>query len=428
MEEKRKENIKVTEDLIDFIHRSPSRYHAVANAEALLQKAGFTELNESQRWIIERGMSYYVKRNSSALIGFRIPREEECRWSMISAHTDSPSFKIKGKPEIASDQYTTLNVEGYGGMLMAPWFDRPLSIAGRVFIQNGGKVEERLVDFDQDLCQIVNLAIHQNREANNGIAYKVQQDLLPIIGLGKKPGLISKMISSKLGIAETDILDSDLFLYNRTRGTIWGAENELFSSAQIDDLQCAYCAIQALIAAKDGASIKVSALFDNEEVGSGTRQGALSDFLCDVVDRIGTGLGWDSEKKYMSKSVSLMVSADNGHAFHPNHPETSDVTNHILMNGGVVIKYSGNQKYATDAGTGAKFKAILRSNEVPYQEFFNNSNIPGGSTLGNLSTTKYSIPTVDIGAAQLAMHSPYETAGTDDTSTMLKAMKCFLEN
>ena len=422
------DNIEETRKLIDFIHRSPSCYHVVDNAAKMFCEAGFSEIQESQRYALEKGKAYFVKRNNSSIIAFRIPQAGNKGFAITAAHTDSPSFKLKGKPEIANDSYTTLNVEGYGGMLMAPWFDRPLSLAGRAFIRTDGGVQQRLVSFDRDLCQIVNLAIHMNRDANHGIDYKVQQDLLPVIAMGKHPGLVADMVASVLGVKKEDILDSELFLYNRMDGTIWGANDEFFSSPKIDDLQCAYCAIKAIITAQEATRIQVCALFDNEEVGSGTRQGALSDFLVQTLSRIGTAIGWDSEDQFTAQAQSFMLSADNGHALHPDHPEVADPTNHVLPNGGVVIKYSGNQKYTTDAYSGAVLKALLKKNGILYQEFYNNSNIPGGGTLGNISSAQYSIPTADIGAAQFAMHSPYETGGTEDTSWLLKAMKCFFES
>lgn len=419
------DDIKTTQRLIDFIDRSPSCFHVVANVASRLEGEGFIRLEESKRFSLEQGKSYYVTRNGSSLIAFRIPGLGSEGFSIVSAHTDSPSFKIKGNPEMG-EAYTSLNVEGYGGMLMAPWFDRPLSIAGRTFIRDGhGGLQERLVMFDRDLCLIPNLAIHQNREANHGVDYKVQKDLLPLIAQGRKEGALKQMAAQLIGVDEKDLVETELFLYCRMKGTVWGKDNEFFSAPRLDDLQCAYCAVESLIHSGSSRKIQVCALFDNEEVGSGTKQGALSDFLSQTLARIGGSLGWDYEQSCIAKSNSFMLSADNGHAVHPNCPETSDPTSKVYPNKGVVIKHSGNQKYTTDGFSGAVLKDLLERNGIPYQMFFNNSNLPGGSTLGNLSATKYSIPTADIGLAQLAMHSPYETGGVADTRIMMDAMSCF---
>ena len=421
--------IESTLELMDFIQDSPSCYHVVANAAAMLENAGAICLDEKNAFDIKAGNCYFVVRNSSSLIAFRMPEEKPIGYSIVAAHTDSPSFKLKENPEIANGEtYTTLNVEAYGGMLMAPWFDRPLSIAGRAFVkEDDGRISERLVNFDKDLCQIVNLCIHQNREANKGYEYKVQKDLLPIIACGKHQGAIKTLVSELLEVDEEQILDTELFLYNRMNGSIWGLDDEFFSSPKIDDLQCAFSALKAFINCEDSVSSKIQmvALFDNEEVGSSTKQGANSDFLRQLTHRICCAMDWSFDERCAIQAGSFMLSADNGHSLHPNYPEKCDPTNKPLINGGVLIKYAGNQKYTTDAYSGSFLKSILKDAGVPYQVFFNNSNVTGGSTLGNISTTQFSIPTVDIGAAQLAMHSPYETAGTMDTFNLTEGMKAF---
>ncbi|MBO4280123.1 MAG: M18 family aminopeptidase [Spirochaetales bacterium] len=421
--------IESTLELMDFIQDSPSCYHVVANAATMLENAGAKRLDEKEKFDIEAGHCYFTVRNSSSLIAFRMPEGRPTGYSIVAAHTDSPSFKIKENPEISTgDLYATLNVEAYGGMLMAPWFDRPLSIAGRAFVkEKEGRISERLVNFDKDLCQIVNLCIHQNRDANKGYEYKVQKDMLPIIGLGKQTGAIRSLVAELLDVKEDRVLDTELFLYNRMGGSIWGLDDEFFSCPKIDDLQCAFSALKAFVTAEDSSSskIQVVALFDNEEVGSSTKQGANSDFLRQVAHRIGCAMGWDFDTRCALQSASFMLSADNGHSLHPNYPEKCDPTNRPVINGGVLIKYAGNQKYTTDAYSGSFLKSILSDAGIPYQVFFNNSNVTGGSTLGNISTTQFSIPTVDIGAAQLAMHSPYETAGTMDTFNLTEGMKAF---
>lgn len=421
--------IESTLELMDFIQDSPSCFHVAANAATMLGNAGATRLDEKGTFRLEAGNCYFVMRNSSSLIAFRMPEGKPSGYSIVAAHTDSPSFKLKENPEISTgDAYTTLNVEAYGGMLMAPWFDRPLSLAGRAFVkENDGRISERLVSFDKDLCQIVNLCIHQNREANKGCEYKVQKDMLPVLALGKQTGAVRSLVAELLEVNEESILDTELYLTNRMGGSIWGLDDEFFSCPKIDDLQCAFSALKAFVTAEDSVTSKIQmvALFDNEEVGSSSKQGADSDFLRQVTHRIGCAMGWDFDFRCALEAGSFMLSADNGHAMHPNYPEKCDPTNKPVINGGVLIKYAGNQKYTTDAYSGSYLKSILRDAGIPYQVFFNNSTVTGGSTLGNISATQFSIPTVDIGAAQLAMHSPYETAGTMDTFNLTEGMKAF---
>jgi Aspartyl aminopeptidase len=419
-----KEYIKATEDFIDFVHENPTTYHSVKAFGKMLGEKGYRELREDEPFKVEKGGRYFVSRNGSALIAFRIPSDSFDSYSIVSAHTDSPCFKIKHSSEILGD-YTTLNTEVYGGLLLSTWFDRPLSAAGRVLLKNGKEVETKLVNFDRDLLQIVSLAIHQNRRANEGICYNVQKELMPIIGLGKNEDALMELLAKELKVEKNDILDFDLFVYSRAKGSIWGMNQEFFSAPRIDDLECAYTAVRGLMDAEEGSTLPVLALFDNEEVGSGTKQGALSDFLISILSRIENALSIDVERHECLKAKSLMLSADNAHARHPNYPETSDVTNKVLVNGGIVIKYASNQKYSTDGHSAARLRMLLEENDIPYQVFFNNSNLPGGSTLGNLSLQKYSLESVDIGAAQLAMHSVYETAGTSDVVLFTKLFNKF---
>jgi aspartyl aminopeptidase len=418
-----------TQALLKFIEASPTSFQATAETAHRLKLAGFTELDEKKRFNCKAGGKYYVSRNCSAIIAFILPETEPEEISIIAAHTDSPSFYLKVNPEIViENKYTVLNTEGYGGMLIAPWFDRPLSLAGRAFVKSGKTVEERLVNFDRDLVAIVNLAIHQNRKANDGKSYSKQKDSLPILALGNHKNGIKQLLAQQLGVKEDNLADYDLFLYNRMKGTIWGLEGEFFSSPRIDDLQCAYCGLEALLASKKQTnSIKLLALMDNEEVGSGTKQGAMGDFLLSTVRRIGYSLGLDEEQRLMLQSKGFMLSADNGHALHPNYREACDPVNHPVPNGGILIKHSANQKYTTDAFSAAMLKTILDSKNIPYQEFVNNSDQPGGSTLGNLANMHLSLPTVDIGVAQLAMHSPYETGGVMDTSFLKEGMTAFYD-
>ena len=419
------QNIKDTQNLLDFISKSPSPFHVVANMKKELIANGFIQLKENEKFNIEKGKKYFVERNSSSLIAFSIPQSFK-GFSIVSAHTDSPTFKIKPNPEILANGYIKLNIEKYGGMLLSPWFDRPLSVAGRVFVLKDGEVKEQLFDIPKPLLSIVNLAIHQNRTANDGIKYSVQKELLPLFAQSSDKKAFSSFIAKQANCTEDELLDYDLFLYNRCEPVIWGLDDEFFSSPKIDDLQCSYSAFKSLIEAEPKEKIAMVSLFDNEEVGSGTRQGALSDFLSTTINRVMCSLNIIEEERYSQIASSFMVSADNGHAVHPNYADKSDVTNLPVINGGILLKYSANQKYTTDASTGAFLKALMKKNDIPYQVFVNNSDQLGGSTLGNLSIQKISIPTCDVGVAQLAMHSPYECGGTKDTTALLKLFTTFL--
>lgn len=414
--------IETTEKLLDFIEKSPTAFQAVDEMQKRLTENGFEVLSEKEYWKLVPGGKYLVTRNNSALIAFCIPEKESRVFHIMASHSDSPSFKIKENPEIKVDNsYVKLNVEKYGGMLMAPWFDRPLSVAGRVIIRRNDGLEEKLVDIKRDLVMIPNLAIHMNREANNGVAYNPQKDLQPLFAVGNTDRTLLEIIAEQTGVKKEDIISHDLFLYNRMPGTIWGADKEFVSSARLDDLQCAFASMEGLLRAQNHGSIAVHCVMDNEEVGSGTKQGAASTFLKDTLLRINMGLGRTYEEYLMTLAGSFMVSADNAHALHPNYTDKTDPTNHPVLNKGIVIKFNANQKYCTDAVSAAIFKELCTKAGVPYQTFVNRSDIAGGSTLGNISNTQVPMNTVDIGLPQLAMHSPYETAGVKDTEYLVRA-------
>ena len=414
--------IETTEKLLDFIEKSPTAFQAVDEMQKRLTENGFEVLSEKEYWKLVPGGKYLVTRNNSALIAFCIPEKESRVFHIMASHSDSPSFKIKENPEIKVDNsYVKLNVEKYGGMLMAPWFDRPLSVAGRVIIRRNDGLEEKLVDIKRDLVMIPNLAIHMNREANNGVAYNLQKDLQPLFAAGNTDRTLLEIIAEQTGVKKEDIISHDLFLYNRMPGTIWGADKEFVSSARLDDLQCAFASMEGLLRAQNYGSIAVHCVMDNEEVGSGTKQGAASTFLKDTLLRINMGLGRTYEEYLMTLAGSFMVSADNAHALHPNYTDKTDPTNHPVLNKGIVIKFNANQKYCTDAVSAALFKELCTKAGVPYQTFVNRSDIAGGSTLGNISNTQVPMNTVDIGLPQLAMHSPYETAGVKDTEYLVRA-------
>lgn len=420
------EKNQAARDLAAFIAASPTAFQATASVAAMLEAGGFKALDEAAPFVLEKGGRYYVVRNSSSIIAFIIPEGEVDGMRCAAAHTDSPSFKIKPNPvDISSGAYATLNVESYGGAVYSSWCDRPLSIAGRVQLRTPSGIKERLVDFGRDLVSIVNLAIHQNRDVNDGVKISVQTDMKPILGLGCDKASFDKLLADELGVALEDVLSHDLFLYDRTPASIWGLDDAFISSGRLDDLMCAWSAAAAFAKAPAGRFIKVLALFDNEEVGSGSRQGALSDFLVTTWERICRALGLDVEQKAMLEARAIMVSADNCHALHPNHVEKCDPTNKPVINGGVCIKYSANQKYTTDSYSAAFLADLMDRNGIPRQVFVNNSDVRGGSTLGNLSAQKLSIASVDIGAAQLAMHSAWETAGTKDVEYLLSLFKVF---
>ena len=414
--------IETTEKLLDFIEKSPTAFQAVDEMQKRLTENGFEVLSEKEYWKLVPGGKYLVTRNNSALIAFCIPEKESRVFHIMASHSDSPSFKIKENPEIKVDNsYVKLNVEKYGGMLMAPWFDRPLSVAGRVIIRRNGGLKEKLINIKRDLVMIPNLAIHMNREANNGVSYNPQKDLQPLFAVGNTDRTLLEIIAEQTGVKKEDIISHDLFLYNRMPGTIWGADKEFVSSARLDDLQCAFASMEGLLRAQNHESIAVHCVMDNEEVGSGTKQGAASTFLKDTLLRINMGLGRTYEEYLMTLAGSFMVSADNAHALHPNYTDKTDPTNHPVLNKGIVIKFNANQKYCTDAVSAAIFKELCTKAGVPYQTFVNRSDIAGGSTLGNISNTQVPMNTVDIGLPQLAMHSPYETAGVKDTEYLVRA-------
>ena len=419
-------NIQHVEELFQFIENSPSCFHAIETIRKKLNAEGFIELVEGRSWQIEKGKKYYVTRNLSSIIAFKIPENDFKNFHIVASHSDSPTFKIKENAEIeVNNKYVKLNTEKYGGMICSTWFDRPLSIAGRILVKEGNLVKTHLVNIDKDLVIIPNLAIHMNRAVNDGYKYNAQIDMLPLYGDNTSKGSLMKTVAQSVGVEEDSILGTDLFLYNRMRGTKIGSNSEYISSPRLDDLECAYASLSAFLSETNSNSASVYCVFDNEEVGSGTKQGADSTLLYDVLRRINMCLGNSEEDYYKLIASSFMVSADNAHALHPNYSDKSDPTNKVYINDGIVIKYNANQKYTTDAVSASIFKSICDSVNVPYQTFTNRSDILGGSTLGNISNAHVSLNTIDIGLAQLAMHSTYETAGAKDVTYLIDALKAF---
>lgn len=413
---------KTAKKLLKFIQKSPTAFQAVEEMSQRLQKEGFKELKEEKHWDLKAGGNYFVTRNHSAVIAFSIPKKPAWKFHIMASHSDSPALKIKENPEMEVEKaYIKLNVERYGGMLLAPWFDRPLSVAGRLIVRKNGEIQEKFVAVDKDLLVIPNLAIHMNREVNDGYKYNVQKDMLPLYSDYDGKGSFMKLMAAEADVAEEDILGHDLFLYDRTPGTVWGANEEFISAPRLDDIQCAFASLEGFLRGERKESIAVHCVLDNEEVGSTTKQGAASTFLKDTLMRINMGLGRTQEEYLMTLADSFMVSADNAHALHPNHTDKTDPVNRPVLNGGIVIKYNANQKYCTDGVSAAIFKDICDRAEVPYQTFVNRSDMAGGSTLGNISNTQVPMKTVDIGLAQLAMHSVYETTGAKDTESLARA-------
>lgn len=404
--------------LFDYIESSPTAYHACESAAKELTKAGFCRVFEGDDWNLERGKSYFVTRNGSSLIAFRVPRGDFKGFMITAAHGDSPCLKIKENSELSDANYTKLSVETYGGTIFSSWFDRPLAVAGRVAVKGERGIELRLIDSHKPCAIIPNVAIHLNREINRGYSYNAAVDLLPLFDNDKQS--FSALVAELANSDEESVVAKDLYLYNPQPCVEFG---KYISAPRLDDLQCAFASLTAFLQAKEGGSMPVYALFDNEEVGSTTKQGAASTFMADVIDRIIKCVSGAEKSALLANS--LMLSCDNAHAVHPNHPEYADKNHSVYMNKGVVIKHNANQKYTTDAASAAMFKLICSEAGVPVQEYANRADMAGGSTLGNISNTQVSLNTVDIGLAQIAMHSSYETAGSRDTQYMVDALKCF---
>lgn len=452
------DHISVSEELLEFAGKSPSAFHAVANIAEYLEARGFRYLPETEKWDIAEGGRYYTTRNGSSIIAFRIGQNARSAWSagsgsdvggfrICASHSDSPTYKIKNVPELEGPgEYLRLNVEAYGGMIDSTWLDRPLSVAGRVLVREksgsavtdggggqcgfgsvaGSVIRSSLLDIDRDILLIPNVAIHMNREINSGYKFNRQVDLCPLFSAGAlKRGAFDRMIADELGVEPEDILGKDLFIVNRQKPVLWGVKNEFISAPGLDDLQCAFASLKAFAGSSCDGAVNVYCCFDNEEVGSNTKQGAMSTFLHDTLQRINSGLGGSEDDYRMAVARSFMVSCDNAHAVHPNHPEKTDAENRVFLNKGVVIKESANQKYTTDAFSRAVFSEICREAGVPVQHFANRSDSAGGSTLGNLSNIQVSMHAVDIGLPQLAMHSSYETAGSMDTKYAVDALVRF---
>lgn len=422
--------------LMQFLDDSVCNFFVVRTLREMLDASGYTMLDMREKWNLKRGGKYYIVKNDSALFAF-IPGMGDCAegFKIISAHSDSPGFRIKPRPEMMSDGgVMKLNTEVYGGPILYTWFDRPLSIAGRVLLKNGDPLNPtaRLVKFDRPLLTIPHLAIHFNRAVNEGNPLSKQKDMLPVLGiirdLAEKDGFVLRLVADKLCVSPSDILDFDLSLYDTTKATLVGVNEEFITSGRLDDLSMVHAAVSALLSAEDGdRRTRVMAIFDNEETGSGTKQGAASPVLMNALRRIVGALGGSEEDYLRGIANSFMVSADNAHALHPNYPEKQDPTNHPVVGGGPVIKINANCKYMTDADSAAVFKSVCDGAGVPCQYFVNHSDVAGGSTLGNILTSQIDLRGVDMGAALWAMHSVRETASAVDHDYIIRAFRHFYE-
>lgn len=408
--------------LFDFIESCPTACHTAATVGRMLEEAGFTQLQETEPWALEPGRGYFTTRGMSALIAFRVPKKDFRAFSIVAPHGDSPSFKVKESPELRGEGFTRLNTEVYGGALPKRWVDRPLSVAGRLALRTATGVEAKLVDIPRDLLIIPGLAPHLDRElANQSAAPDLQKETLPL--LGAEDADLLELLARSVGAEKKDVLSHDLYLYVRQRGAVLGTGEELIAAPRLDDLECVFSAVTAFLQSENPENATVCAIFDNEETGSLTRQGADSTLLADVLSRVCQAMGKGEEEKLRAIQGGFLLSADNAHGAHPNYPEKSDPTNRCRLNGGVVVKHS--TRYASDAVTAAVFQRVCERAGVPTQAYYNNSKLAGGSTLGNISGSHVSIPTVDIGLAQLSMHSPVETAGARDLGYMVAAMAAF---
>ena len=430
-------------DILSRIDKSPTAFQVVENAKSMLDSQGFTCLKESEVWKLEAGGKYYVTRNDSSIIAFTIPKQDYKGFRIIASHSDSPCPKLKEDYEMDRCGYVRLNVEKYGGMLLAPWFDRPLSVAGRILVRDEKEdsgIRSIIVNLDKDLAVIPSLAIHMNRDANSGYSYSFQKDMLPIVSMtgnsekDKKSSIMS-LIAQASGVEVNSILGNDLFLYIREKGTVWGVRDEFIGSSRLDDQECVWCTLDGFLDAvkndkldyadETSEYVKLLCVFDNEEVGSRTKQGADSNFLENLISRINDNLGRSREDYYTAYANSFMISADNAHALHPAHVEKYDPVQAPKINEGIVLKFSARQSYTTDAVSAAFVKKLCEDRNIPYQIFVNHSDEPGGSTLGNISNSHVSINTADIGLPQLAMHSAYEIAGVDDIDSLREFAKMF---
>ena len=421
-------------EVVEFIDESPSSYHVVKNCSDILDENGFERIMPREKWELKKGGKYFFKKSSSTIIAFTVGENFDARkgFKIFGAHTDSPCFRIKPNPEMVTENIVRLNTEVYGGPILSTWFDRPLSIAGRVIVKGENPFFPKTVKIkvDEPLLTIPNLAIHQNREVNNGVKIDKQNDVLPVISLinhnFEKEGYLERIILEKTGIKKEDIIDFDLYLYATEKGCLLGANEEFMSSSKIDNLASVYTGLIGLVEAEENQDrINVFVAFDNEEIGSATKQGADSNYLLNTLERISLALGLNREDFLQMLESSYILSADAAHAAHPAHLGKTDPTNRGKINEGISIKISAKQKYTSDGYSIAVIKQLVEGTEIQIQPFVNESNELGGSTIGPISSTHLDIDGVDLGIPMFAMHSVRELCGIFDVFYLKELAKEF---
>lgn len=425
---------KLALELIDFLYDSPSACHGVKETQKILDKNGFIEIKEADKWELQAKGKYYVIKNDSALIAFEVGTGdiEKTGFRLIGAHTDVPGFRIKPNPQMISEgKYVKLNTEVYGGPILHTWFDRPLSIAGKVSLKGASplKPEVRLVNINKPLLIIPSLAIHMNREVNEGFKINRQVDTLPLLGLIndklEKEDYLMNILAEELQVNKEDILNFELGLYEYEKGMLIGMNEELISSGRFDDLWMVYAGIRALVDSRENEATKVMICIDNEEIGSLTAEGADSTLLNNILERITLGLGKGREGYYRTLANSIMISADLAHAVHPNLGDKHDPTNRPVLEGGPVLKIAASGSYSTDSFNGAVFAGVCEAAGVPFQKFVNRSDVRGGTTIGPVTAANLTIPVIDMGAPVLGMHSIRELASVKDNYYTVKAFTEF---
>ncbi|WP_036729574.1 M18 family aminopeptidase [Peptoniphilus mikwangii] len=423
--------VKISKELIEFIDNSPCSYFAVRNMAGLLEKFGFKKLECKDNWELKKGDKCYITNNDSSIIAFTIGRNdvEKTGFKIVGSHSDSPGFRIKNNAQMKFENNLKLNTEVYGGAILSTWFDRPLSIAGRVVLKSDNLLNPKieLVKIDRDLLIIPSLAIHMNRDINKGFEFNPQTHTLPLMGLANeeiKEDMLVDLLAKELSVSTDDITDYDLYLYDRNGGKILGLNNEFVSVGRLDNLAMAYISLKALMDTDSGSGVNVMVCTDNEEVGSSSRQGADSPMVENTLERIAIGLGKNREEFFRAIDLSYIISADMAHAVHLNFGEKADPTNRPLLGGGPVIKYAANKAYTSDAVSASIFKGLCDRAEVPCQSFYNRSDMRGGSTIGPITQNHINIKSVDIGNPMLSMHSVRELCAVDDN---LYLYKVFLE-
>ena len=421
-------------EVIEFIDESPSAYHVVKNCSDILEENGFERIMPREKWDIKKGGKYFLKKSSSTIIAITVGENFDVKkgFKIFGAHTDSPCFRIKPNPEMVSENIVRLNTEVYGGPILSTWFDRPLSIAGRIIVRSEDPFFPKTVKIkiDEPLLTIPNLAIHQNREVNEGVRIDRQNDVLPVISLinknFEKEGYLERIILEKTGIKKEDIIDFDLYLYATEKGCLLGANEEFMSSPKIDNLVSVYTGLLGLVEAEESQEqINIFVAFDNEEIGSATKQGADSNYLLNTLERIALSLGLDRSDFLQMLECSFILSADAAHAAHPAHLGKTDPTNRGKINEGISIKISAKQKYTSDGYSIAVIKQIVEGTDIRIQPFVNESNSPGGTTIGPISSTHLDIDGVDLGIPMLAMHSARELCGIFDVFYLKELAKEF---